>query len=62
MMSGMRNPKQTSAALRRIVNVADFAYRHKLPLRTLWRVRSSAAGARKGTLALINAALDKEGA
>lgn len=48
-------------AMRRICNVVEFAKRHKLPLRTLWRVRAGAR-VRAGTLMLVNAALDKEAA
>ena len=56
----MRNARQLQSALRRIVNLSDFARRHKLPLRTLFRLRVDAKSARVGTLMRINAALDME--
>lgn len=45
-------------ALCRIGNVTAWCREHKLPTRTIWRLRSGGA-ARAGTMALVNAALDK---
>jgi hypothetical protein len=45
-------------ALRRIVNVTSWCRANKLPARTIWRLRSGGV-ARAGTLALVNAALDR---
>lgn len=55
----MRNGLQLQQALRRIDNLTEFAKRHSLPARTLWRIRAGGV-ARVGTLMRINAALDKE--
>lgn len=46
-------------ALRKVPNITLFAARYELPARTLWRVLRGDS-ARKGTLALIEAALKKE--
>lgn len=56
---GMRNAKQLQAALGRITNLSEFARIHKLPLRTLCRLRVDARRARVGTIMRVNAALDK---
>jgi hypothetical protein len=45
-------------ALIRIPNVTAWCRAHKLPARTIWRLRSGGI-ARSGTLALVNAALDR---
>ena len=55
---GMRNPTQLHQALQGVKNVAQFAKENKLPLRTVWRIRSGGT-ARRGTLVLIDAALSK---
>lgn len=54
----MRNALQLQQALKRIKNVTAFAREHKLPSRTIWRLRAGGV-ARVGTLMRINAALDK---
>lgn len=55
----MRNQTQLRQALEKIANIADFSRRHKLPERTIWRLRGGGT-ARRGTLVLVDAALDVE--
>jgi hypothetical protein len=54
----MRTIKQIQAALSKLPNVAAFARDNKLPARTVWRVMSE-GNARKGTIALLDAALNR---
>lgn len=54
----MRTQAQLQQALRKVANLSKFATDHKLPLRTLWRVKAGES-VRKGTLLLISTALDK---
>lgn len=55
----MRNDAQLRLALTKIENVAKFAKQHKLAARTIWRLRSGGT-ARRGTLMLLDAALNEE--
>lgn len=54
-----KTPKQIQVALGKVPNMAVFASRHGLALRTLWRVLEKGTGLR-GTLTLIENALRKE--
>lgn len=56
---GMRTMIQLQAALGKVDNIAEFARKHKLPQRTVWRVLKSGI-ARRGTQALIDAAITAE--
>lgn len=58
MIQVMRTQAQLQAALSKVPNLNRFAVEHKLPLRTLWRVKAGET-VRKGTLMLISSALDK---
>jgi hypothetical protein len=55
----MRTPAQLQQALAKISNVAEFARKHRLALRTVWRVRCGGA-AHRGTMMQINDALNRE--
>jgi hypothetical protein len=55
----MRTEKQIQEAVAKLANVAEFARKHKVPARTVWSVRAKNP-ARRGTLALLNAALDAD--
>lgn len=60
-LAATRDPNGTvNTALAKVGNVARFASRHRLPLRTVWRVVRGENAPRKGTLLLIEAALKKE--
>lgn len=58
-MNTTKTPQEIQAALAKVQNMALFASRHNLPLRTLWRVLDKGTGLR-GTLALIEGALKVE--
>jgi DNA-binding phage protein len=47
------------ATLKRVENLSDFAKRANLPRSTLDHLRNSGAGARAGTLALVEQALKR---
>jgi len=55
----MRTETQMRKRLAKLKNVAQWARKHQLCERTVWRVRCGGE-ARAGTLALLNAALDRE--
>ena len=57
----MRNPTQLQQALRKIGNVSSFCRRHRLAERTVWRIRSGGT-ARRGTLVMLDQALNADAA
>lgn len=59
MLAPMRTHKQLQRAVQGLPNLSEFSRRHKLPLRTLMRIKLGGEP-RTGTALLLDMALDAE--